>query len=43
MNERETRKWTESQRYYFNGGNRDKFSAMKVSRQCPLVLLVKID
>jgi hypothetical protein len=26
----------------FNGGNRDKFSAMKVSRQCPLVLLVKV-
>jgi hypothetical protein len=25
----------------FNGGNRDKFMAMKVPRQCPLVLLVK--
>jgi hypothetical protein len=26
----------------FNGGNRDKFSVMKVPRQCPLVLLVKV-
>jgi hypothetical protein len=26
----------------FNTGNRDKFSAMKVPRQCPLVLLVKV-
>jgi hypothetical protein len=27
----------------FNEGNRDTFSAMKVPRQCPLVLLVKVD
>jgi hypothetical protein len=26
----------------YNGGNRDKFSAVKVPRQYPLVLLVKI-
>jgi hypothetical protein len=25
-----------------NGGNRDKFSAMKVPRHCPLVFLVKV-
>jgi hypothetical protein len=26
----------------FNEGNKDKFTAMKVPRQCPLVFLVKI-
>jgi hypothetical protein len=26
----------------FNGGGRDKFAAVKVPRQCPLVLLVKV-
>jgi hypothetical protein len=26
---------------HLTGGNRDTFSAMKVPRQCPLVLLVK--
>jgi hypothetical protein len=26
----------------FNGRRREKFSAMKVPRQCPLVLLVKV-
>jgi hypothetical protein len=28
-------------RYINRGGGRDKFSAMKVPRQCPLVFLVK--
>jgi hypothetical protein len=27
----------------FKGGNRDTYAAMKVPRQCPLVLLVKTD
>jgi hypothetical protein len=40
MKEREQRVVTETTA--FNGENRDKFTAMKVPRQCSLVLLVKV-
>jgi hypothetical protein len=40
---REKKKWGRVVRdTTFNGGNRDAFSAMKVPRQCPLVLLVNV-
>jgi hypothetical protein len=39
---REKRKYWSIERDYILQGNRDKFSAMKVPRQCPLVLLVKV-
>jgi hypothetical protein len=40
MNEREEKVGSSERHLYFMGGNRDKFTAMKVPRQCPLVLLV---
>jgi hypothetical protein len=45
--ERQKRKWVGSARHYTlhlteGGGNRAKFAVMKVSRRCPLVLLVKV-
>jgi hypothetical protein len=39
MNEK--RKWGVVRDTTFNRGNRDKFAAMKVPRQCSFVLLVK--
>jgi hypothetical protein len=41
---REKRKWGEGSEGHDiqRGGNRDKFPAKEVPRQCPLVLLVKV-
>jgi hypothetical protein len=39
---REKRKWRETVRDTLNRGNRNKFFVMKVPRQCPLILLVKV-
>jgi hypothetical protein len=38
---REKRKWGVVRNTTFNGENREKFTAVKVPRQSPLVLLVK--
>jgi hypothetical protein len=43
MNEREKRKLGVLKDTTFNGAKRDRFMAMEVPRQCPSILLVKVD
>jgi hypothetical protein len=41
MDRRKMRKWVVVKGTTSNGRNSDKFTAVKVHRECPLVLLVK--